>query len=246
NCLNFGNPYKPEIYYGFSETVAGMSEACRIFGTPVTGGNVSFYNEDPEHAVFPTPVIGMLGMINDITDITTQFFKDENDLIFLMGENEEELGASEYLHTIFGRTVGPVPDLNLPYEKKIQETLLSAIKAGLIKSAHDVSDGGLATALAECCISNREKMMGAKLYLDYNMREDCLLFGETQSRIIVTAVWDNAEKLVDLCIENKVPVAAIGRVGEKRLVINDLIDLPLSSMADVYYSSLKKMMERVE
>jgi phosphoribosylformylglycinamidine synthase II len=245
NCLNFGNPYKPEIYYGFSEAVAGMGEACRVFETPVTGGNVSFYNEDPEHAVFPSPVIGMLGIIDDISHITTQWFKDDGDLIFLIGENEEELGASEYLHTIFGKTTGPVPNLNLHYEKKIQETLLSAIKSGLIKSAHDISDGGLATALAECCISNREKMIGATLYLDDSIRTDCLLFGESQSRVIVSTSKENGEKLVNLCIEQKVPISAIGRVGGEKLVINDLIALPLSSLASAYYDSLKKMIEIV-
>jgi phosphoribosylformylglycinamidine synthase len=246
NCLNFGNPYKPEIYYGFSEAVAGMGEACRVFETPVTGGNVSFYNEDPEHAVFPTPTIGMLGIIDDIDHITDAWFKDEGDLIFLIGQNIEELGGSEYLHTIFNKTVGPVPELNLHYEKKIQEAVLLGITAGLIKSAHDCADGGLAVTLAECCIGDREKMIGAQIMLTDSIREDALLFGETQSRIIVSVAKENGEKMVAHCVAQGVPVAAIGRVTGDRLAINNWIDLPLSELSGAYYGSLRRMMERVE
>ncbi|SYZ73004.1 Phosphoribosylformylglycinamidine synthase 2 [Candidatus Zixiibacteriota bacterium] len=245
NCLNFGNPYKPEIYYGFAEAVAGMGEACRVFETPVTGGNVSFYNEDPEHAVFPTPVIGMLGIIDDTRHITTQWFKDTGDLIFLVGESEEELGGSEYLHTIFGKTAGPVPALNLYYEKAVQETLLSAIRAGIVKSAHDCADGGLAVTLAECCIGNRDRMMGAEIYITDDIRTDALLFGETQSRVVVSTSKDDGEKLVDLCIKHKIPVAAIGRVVGERLTINDDIDLSLKDLASSYYGTLKKLVEAV-
>ena len=210
------------------------------------GGNVSFYNEDPEHAVFPSPVIGMLGIIEDINHITTQWFKDDGDLIFLIGENEEEMGGSEYLHTIFGKVIGPVPELNLHYEKLLQETVLSAIKSGLIKSAHDCADGGLAVTLAECCIGNRERMVGAQIYLDDDVRADALLFGETQSRIVVSVGREDGERLVEHCIRNKVPVSAIGRVIGDMLAINDLVGLSLGELAGAYYGSLRKMMERVE
>ena len=245
NCLNFGNPYKPEIYYGFSEAVAGMSEACRHFNTPVTGGNVSFYNEDPERAVFPTPTIGMLGIIDHLDHITTQGFKNEGDFIYLLGETDEELGASEYLHTMFGKNIGPLPKLDLHFEKLVQDTLLDAIKAGMIKSAHDCSDGGLAVALAECCLSDRENLLGAQIHLDDDIRPDCLLFGETQSRIIVTTDSAHAEKLVDLCTANGVPIAAIGKVGGDRLLINDLIDVALADASRAYYDSLRDLLERV-
>ena len=244
NCLNFGNPYKPEIYYGFSEAVAGMGEACRVFGTPVTGGNVSFYNQDPERAVFPTPTIGMLGIVDDIAHITSQAFKTDGDLIYLIGDNAEELGASEYIHTIFDKNVGPVPEIDLDLEKRTQDTLREAIGAGLIKSAHDCSDGGLAVALAESCISDREKMLGAEISLDDDIRADCLLFGETQSRIIVTVKPDDGEKLVDICAKNNIPVAAIGRVGGDRLTINDLIDLKLADLAESFYESMGKLLAR--
>jgi len=244
NCLNFGNPYKPEIYYGFAEAVAGMGEACTVFNTPVTGGNVSFYNEDPERAVFPTPTIGMLGLIEDMDRITTQWFKDDGDLIYLIGENREELGASEYLNIVFGKKTGPIPELDLNHEKNVQDTVLEAIKQGLIKSAHDCSDGGLAVALAECCITEREKMNGAEVFLDDAIRTDCLLFGETQSRIVVTVDSGDAEALFDLCVENHVPIAAIGTVGGPRLKINDLVDIPLSDLEDAYYNSLPKILAK--
>ncbi|MFH2037583.1 MAG: phosphoribosylformylglycinamidine synthase subunit PurL [Candidatus Zixiibacteriota bacterium] len=244
NCLNFGNPYKPKIYYGFSEAVAGMGEACRVFGTPVTGGNVSFYNEDPDRAVFPTPTIGMLGIIDDIAHITTQNFKDEGDLVYLIGETKEELGASEYLHTIFKKNTGTLPELDLHFEKRIQDTVLSAIQTGIIKSAHDVSDGGLAVAIAECCISDKENMIGARIRLDEDMRHDCLLFGETQSRIIVTVSQQNAEQLTNLLLDNDVPFSTIGKVGGNSLTIDDYINQPLNKLATSFYEALPKMMAK--
>jgi len=244
NCLNFGNPYKPEIYYGFSEAVAGMGEACRVFGTPVTGGNVSFYNEDIERAVFPTPTIGMLGIVDDISHITTQWFKNEGDLVYLIGENKEELGASEYIHTIYGKNMGPVPEIDLQFEKQVQDTVRGAIKSGIIKSAHDCADGGLAVTLAECCITNKEETIGAQIHIDDDLRADCLLFGETQSRIIVSVDKNNGEKLVELCVKNNIPISAIGKVGGDRLTINNIVNLPLSDMLPAFYDSLGKLMAK--
>ena len=244
NCLNFGNPYKPEIYYSFAEAVAGMGEACRVFETPVTGGNVSFYNEDPDRAVFPTPTIGMLGIVENISHMTTAWFKNQGDVIYLIGENDDELGASEYIHTIFGKNTGPVPRLDLRFEKRVQDTVLDAIRRGFIRSAHDCSDGGLAVAVAECCITNREKMIGASIRIDDDIRTDCLLFGETQSRIIVSTDREDGEKLVDLCVANDVPVSAIGTVGGGSLSINDQINLPLDLLEDAYYNSLPRLLAK--
>ncbi|MEK7775121.1 MAG: phosphoribosylformylglycinamidine synthase subunit PurL, partial [Candidatus Zixiibacteriota bacterium] len=186
NCLNFGNPYKPEIYYQFAEAIAGMSEACRAFDTPVTGGNVSFYNEDPQRAVFPTPTIGMIGLVENLSHITTQWFKNDGDIILLLGENKEHFGASEYLHTVHNMTRGTVPPLDLAVETRLQKTLLSLIRQGFIKSAHDSSEGGIAIALAECCIANQRGQIGARITFGDVMRADALLFGETQSRVIVS------------------------------------------------------------
>jgi phosphoribosylformylglycinamidine synthase II len=244
NCLNFGNPYKPEIYYGFAKAVAGMGEACRVFETPVTGGNVSFYNEDPDRAVFPTPTIGMLGIVENVGHITTAWFKNEGDIIYLIGENREELGASEYLHTVFGRNTGPVPELDLHYEKRLQDTVLDAVRSGLISSAHDCSDGGLAITLAECCVLNREKMIGASVEIDDDIRPDCLLFGETQSRIVVSTSKDKGEKLVNLCAVNDVPISAVGTVGGNNLTINNQINLRLDRLEDAYYNSLSKLLAK--
>ncbi len=246
NCLNFGNPYKPGIYYSFAEAVAGMGEACRVFQTPVTGGNVSFYNEDPERAVFPTPTIGMVGLIEDVKYITTQWFKSEGDAIFLLGENKEHLGASEYLHTIFGQNRGAVPTLDLQFEKLLQDTLLSAIQSGLIKSAHDCSDGGLAVALAECCISNREHQVGAQVVLHESIRADCLLFGETQSRVVISTAPDKADKLTASFSEKGIACTRIGTVGGTRLKVNDWIDLDMSKLSEAYFNALLRLMERLE
>lgn len=243
NCLNFGNPYKPEIYYGFSEAVAGMGEACRVFETPVTGGNVSFYNEDPQRAVFPTPTIGMVGLIEHTDHITTQWFKDRGDTILLLGESRDELGGSEYLHTVFGRTLGPVPALDLESEKRMQEALLIAIQGGRVKSAHDCSDGGLAVALTECCISQRGRFIGATIRTKSNLRPDCLLFGETQSRVIITCDPADAETLTKHFNVREVPVTMLGTVGGDRLVIDGLIDADLNELADAYYNALPSIMD---
>ncbi|MEA2030368.1 MAG: phosphoribosylformylglycinamidine synthase subunit PurL [candidate division Zixibacteria bacterium] len=246
NCLNFGNPYKPEIYYGFSESVAGMGEACRVFDTPVTGGNVSFYNEDPERAVFPTPTIGMIGLIENTSHITTQWFDNEGDVIYLLGENKEHIGASEFLHSIYGHNKGPVPPLNLLFEKKIQDALLTAIQSGLVKSAHDVSDGGLAVALAESCISNKDRQIGAAIQLDDNIRPDALLFGETQSRIVISCSPENALRIEELFSEHNVQCNCIGTVGGTNLKINDLVDQPVQSMSDAFFNAMSEFMDRIE
>ncbi len=242
NCLNFGNPYKPEIYYGFAEAVAGMGEACTVFDTPVTGGNVSFYNEDPQRAVFPTPTIGMVGLIEQIEHIMTQWFKDKGDVVYLLGDNTEHLGASEYLHTIFDTNRGAVPPLDLQYEKRMQTALLDAIKAGIIKSAHDVSDGGLAVALGECCISNRERQLGATIRLNDAMRPDCLLFGETQSRVVISVKPGDAQEIEAYFSRHDIPCHQIGVVGGDRLKINDLVDVSLADMTDAFYNAMPHFM----
>ncbi len=245
NCLNFGNPYKPEVYYTFTEAVAGMGEACRVLGTPVTGGNVSFYNEDPQRAVFPTPTIGMVGLIAHTRHITTQWFKDDGDIIFLLGHNGDDLGASEYLHVIHGETRGQVPNINLEFEKLLQTTLLTAIQQGVIKSAHDVSDGGLAIALAECCISNHENQHGAAISLSDQLRPDSLLFGESQSRVIITASSENAALIQKLFEQAKIPTVKIGTVGGTKLAISGLVSVPLDSLSRAFYNAMPHFMEKV-
>ncbi len=186
NCLNFGNPYKPEIYWQFKQAIEGMGEACRFFDTPVTGGNVSFYNESPNTAVYPTPTIGMVGLIEGLEKVTTSFFKNEGDLIYIIGEDFEEIGGSEYLKVIHKKVAGDSPKINLNVEKKLHDCLLGLIEKKLILSAHDISEGGIICALAECCIINEENPIGAEINIPIKTREDFSLFSESQSRIIVS------------------------------------------------------------
>ncbi len=245
NCLNFGNPYDPEIYWQFKEAIEGMREACLVFDTPVTGGNVSFYNESQSYTVYPTPVIGMLGLIEDVKQITTAYFKDEGDLIYLLGETKPEIGGSEFLKVFFDRVEGDIPQIDLQKEKKLIDTLLLSIKYGLIKSAHDLSDGGLAVALAECCIMNRKKKIGANINLNFKFRKDFYLFSESQSRIIVSIDKNYQNDFERILIQEKIPFEQIGIVGGNRLVVNDVIDLSLEQIDDAYFNSFKRMIEQL-
>ena len=167
NCLNFGNPKKPEMFWQFKEAVRGIGDACRALGTPVTGGNVSFYNESPSGAIFPTPVIGMLGELEDLNHLLLQGFKQEGDLILLLGDTRGHLGGSEYLKVILHRVEGDCPPLDLLAERNLQRAALSLIRKGLVRSAHDVSDGGIAISLAECCMDSIEgtRILGARVNL---------------------------------------------------------------------------------
>jgi phosphoribosylformylglycinamidine synthase len=246
NCLNFGNPYKPEMYYLFAECVRGMGEACRAFNTPVTGGNVSFYNEDPGRAVYPTPTIGMIGMIEDITHITTQWFKQTSDVIMLIGTSRDDLGASEYLKTIHSKITGDAPYLDLAEEKNVQQFVLAAIRAGLVNSAHDVSDGGLAVCLAECCITNPDGIFGCAIRLHSDIRADALWFGEAQSRIVISLVQDKQAAFEQLAAKHQVPLTVLGAVTADRFRIEHICDLDPRSMKETYYACLPKLMERTK
>jgi phosphoribosylformylglycinamidine synthase len=232
NCLNFGNPYKPEIYWQFQEAVAGIAEACHVLETPVTGGNVSFYNESPDRAVYPTPVIGMLGILEDVRHATTAFFKKAGDEIALIGANQEEIGGSEFLKVIHGQVAGECPFIDLQEEKSIQAACLEAIQSGWLSSAHDVSDGGLGVAMAECCIMNHEHPIGATFELWPYHRADFALFSESQSMIIVS--YDPAYRgaVAQICQKHDVPFTVIGNVGGTSLRISELLEVPLAEMAE--------------
>lgn len=216
DCLNFGNPEKPEVFWQFKEAVAGMSDACRELETPVTGGNVSFYNETKGEAIYPTPVVGMVGLIEDITHLTTLDFKTEGDIIILLGQNRDELGGTTYLNVIHGLEAGRPPEINLQLEKLVQLTTLALIREGLIKSAHDCSEGGLAVALAECCIAGKT---GAEVSLTDGLRASALLFGETQSRILITISKDKMDVALNRLNERGVTYKVLGSVGGKELSI---------------------------
>jgi phosphoribosylformylglycinamidine synthase len=242
NCLNFGNPYKPEVYWQFAQAIAGMGEACRHFDTPVTGGNVSFYNESPETAVYPTPVIGMVGLVEDLKHITTSYFKNEGDVIYLLGEDKEEPGGSEYAKVIHNKVAGESPIINLDEEKKIQDTLLNLIRKGLIKSAHDISEGGIVSALAECCIINQEKQLGCEVEIPIKSRKDFSLFSESQSRIIISISND---KILDLERELKlsnVKFTKLGVVSGSSLKLKNLFDVNVNELSDIYYNTIPRIM----
>ncbi len=242
NCLNFGNPYKPEIYWYFQKAIEGMGEACRAFDTPVTGGNVSFYNESPNAAVYPTPTIGMVGLIENFDNVMTSYFKDDDDLIYILGTDKEELGGSEYLKVIHNKVAGDCPELNLETEKKLHKTLLNLIEKKLIKSVHDISEGGIACALAECCIINEEEMIGAVVNIPVKSREDFSLFSETQSRVIVSVDPKKRNEFEKVLDENKQMFNLVGKTGGNKLNINNAINLTLDEAADLYYNTIPHIM----
>lgn len=243
NCLNFGNPYKPEVYWQFQEAIAGIGEACRALATPVTGGNVSFYNESPTAAVYPTPVIGMLGVLEDVSCATTAHFKEAGDEIALLGANFEEIGGSEYLKVIHGLVAGDCPSLDLEREKALHQACLELIRQRLLHSAHDVSDGGLAVALAECCMMNEEKFLGAQVALPGFVRPDFALFGESQSLAVISYAPPQRHNIAAICAQHRVPISFLGKVAGDTLCITSLLELPVSEMARRYWGEIEGLLE---
>jgi phosphoribosylformylglycinamidine synthase len=183
NCLNFGNPYNPEVYYQFVHAIKGMGDACRKFDTPVTGGNVSFYNQSEDGPVYPTPTIGMVGVLDNLSQKMTLGFVHPGDCIYLLGASKDDINCSEYLHHIIGATHSPAPYFNLDEEYKLQQTVAQLISAKLVKSAHDISEGGLFACLLESAMANG---LGFNMHTDTNFRKDAYLFGEAQSRVVVS------------------------------------------------------------
>ena len=243
NCLNFGNPKDPEIYWQFREAVLGMGEMCRALDTPVTGGNVSFYNENTEGAVYPTPVIGMVGMLEDMAHTTSISYKNEGDFIVCLGSLNPTLGGSEYLKTVHGKIEGPLHNFDIKSELDVQNLCLDVIKEGLINSAHDISDGGLAVNIAESMLFS-DKSIGAEINLSRKMRNDELLFGECQSVIVVTINEENLFTLVEKAQALNVYTQTIGKVTNNgKLIINDLIDIGKKELNDAYFQSLEKIMK---
>ncbi len=240
DCLNFGNPERPEVMWQFRESIKGMSEACRALEIPVVSGNVSFYNETSGKSIFPTPTVGMVGLLKDIAHRTTQWFKQEGHLVALLGTTGEELGGSEYLRVVHGKEKGAPPEVDLVKEKNLQKACLKAIRAGIIKSAHDVSEGGIAVALAEACMSGGPHV-GAAVDVDTGgLRPDAFLFGESQSRVIVSFDPKDLKEVEDICASYSVPLLVIGRTGGEILRINDMIELPIKRIYECWRSSLEK------
>ena len=245
NCLNFGSPQDPEIYWQFKEAVLGMGEMCRILDTPVTGGNVSFYNETVKSAIYPTPVIGMVGVLEDIDNTMTMNFKKEGDLIGVIGNVSPSLGGSTYLKKMYNKIEGPLSIFSPTAEIDLQALCLDLINKKIINSAHDVSDGGLAVALSKS-ISKSKGDLGAQIYIDHKLRNDELLFGECPSLIIVTFDEEKLYELVLLSQKYDVNTQTIGKVSNNgKLEINDILNLDKSKINDVYNSSFKNTMESV-
>jgi phosphoribosylformylglycinamidine synthase len=243
NCLNFGNPNDPEIYWQFKEAVTGIGKVCRTLNTPVTGGNVSFYNESSLGAVYPSPVIGMVGLIEDTKHITTMSFKTPNDFIIVLGGLNGKLGGSEYLKTIHGRIEGPIAPLNIEFEMRVQEVCLEAIKKGIVNSAHDISDGGLLVNIAESIIA-AEPGIGAKIDCERRLRTDELLFGECQSAIIITIPENNLIDLIMISQELDIPTQTIGRVTDNNLLtVNQNISVERPKLESAYNLSFENIMK---
>ena len=241
--LNFGNPMKPEVFWQFRRCVEGISEACSVFGTPVTGGNVSFYNESPAGAIDPTPTIGMLGLIDDPKHITTQWFKGAEEVILLLGDMGDELGGSEYLKRIHGLKTGRAPRMDLTAAKRLADFTLEIVNKGWVKSAHDCSEGGLAVALAECCMSNGDAMMGASIDVsEFGARPDAVLFGETQSRILVSCAPEHLERIMN----GALPVTVLGATGGSELKIRTSrgeLSWSVARLRDVWWNAIGRLMD---
>jgi phosphoribosylformylglycinamidine synthase len=250
NCLNFGNPRRPEVFFQFREAVGGMAEACEALGTPVTGGNVSLYNESPNGAVFPTPVIGMVGLIDDIDHVTRATFQRSGDSIVLLGEPTSELGGSEYLSRIHDVTAGAPPACDLGTERRLIDTLLECITSGVVASAHDVSDGGFAVALAECAIANRETQFSATVDLSSwsSISTKALLFGEGQGRVIVST--DSPDAVLRVAAARGVPARRIGTVDAAQQSFRiryhggELV-ASVDQLAAAYHNAIPSIMTRV-
>jgi phosphoribosylformylglycinamidine synthase len=265
--LNFGNPYKPENFWQLREAVEGVAETCRAFGTPVTGGNVSLYNESPAGAVDPTPTIAMVGLIDDERHITTQWFKQVGDEIILIGdavaagadrgsstsENTSaaagdrgyNLGGSRFLKITYGRKIGPVPKLDLELEIAVQNAVRELIQAGLVNSAHDCSEGGLAVTLAECCFNPKE-FLGAEITLPAHESLVGALFGEAQSRIIISCDETKTKQILSELKSKNIPHARLGVIVADELTIcvsEEKISWPVSELHDLWWNAIRRAVE---
>ncbi len=255
NCLNFAGPQRPEVMWSFSETIDGIAEVCRALGTPVTGGNVSFYNETEGRGVYATPVIGMIGIIEDGKHTTTQWFKEAGDVVVLLGVSREDVGASELLSVVTGEVSGAVPQLDLEAEKAVQQTCLDPIKQGLVRSAHDCSDGGLAIALAESCFSSyRRSSVGVEIDLSEHAKKSnlkdpaVLLFGESPSRIVLSLKPEYLDRVKEIAAQNGTTCSVIGKVGGNQLSISLdgelFIDTAISSLEETWRGALSFHLDR--
>lgn len=243
NCLNFGNPYDPEVYYQFVYAIKGMSEACKKFDTPVTGGNVSFYNQHPKGAVYPTPTIGMVGLLENLEDKMTLDFKESGDIIYLVGQSRDDINSSEYLHKLHGVEYSPVPHFDLEEEFRLQQAISALIKQRIIASAHDVSEGGLFVTL---CESGFNRNLGFKVNNNSNLRPDAFWFGEAQSRVVVTVRLDKAAKVEALLRNEGVSFEKLGVVTEGGITADGQDWGKIDAWKEKYDTAIEKYLQHEE
>ena len=245
NCLNFGNPYNPEVYWQFTGAIKGMSKACKKFSTPVTGGNVSFYNQtqvgDITEPVFPTPTIAMIGLVSNIENVTSVRFKESGDLIYQIGPSYEDIGSSQYLVEIHNVLKSPVPKFDLDEEFNVQERVKEIIKRGVAASAHDVSEGGLITAIMECSFNSG---LGFNITTDSLLRKDAFLFGESQSRVVISVSKENEDDFIDLMIKKDIDFHLLGHVTTGDIVIDDESWGSTNEFQSLYEKSLGEILKK--
>jgi phosphoribosylformylglycinamidine synthase II len=244
DCLNFASPEDEGVYYQFRNSILGITEASRILDTPVISGNVSFYNQSETTAIYPTPTIGMSGLLENIENAMDIHFKEEGDVIILVGETKDEIGASEYLSIIHGIEAGKVPEVQLEIEKSTNEAVLRCIEKGLVKSAHDVSDGGLVVALSECCFKNE---LGVSVSINTDLREDIYLFSESQGRYILSTSKEKADEVINEFLKLGVYAQNIGFTTKNDFIVkindNDVINLNINDMKNAWKGSLPCLMK---
>ena len=238
---------KPEIFWQFKQAAEGISEACRAFNTPVTGGNVSFYNENPKGAIYPTPTIGMVGILEDIEKRVPSFFQNVDDTIYVLGETFEELGGSQYLLVEHGLRMGVPPKLDLNREKALHQLILNCADKRILNSCHDIADGGLLVALSECLLSRIDHPLGAHVKLNFgsSIRKDALLFGESQSRAIVSISPEKEAEFEKLAKNAQTPIYKIGKVTKSVLEVDSLISLPSETIEKTYREAIPRRMNHV-
>jgi phosphoribosylformylglycinamidine synthase len=251
DCLNFGNPEKPEIMWQFAECVRGIADACRALGTPVVSGNVSLYNETEGQAILPTPTVAMVGLVEPVERTCTSHFKQAGEVVVLLGSLQGEVGGSEYL-SMLGKEAGRPPSLDLAREKAVQAAVRRAVKEGILSSAHDCSDGGLAVALAECCMmaepppGGREvPWIGAAVRVPFPARRDFVLFGEDASRIVVSLPHDRLARLEAIAREAGAPLVQLGAVGGDRLEIQGALSVAVADLARAWREGIPRVLRRL-
>jgi phosphoribosylformylglycinamidine synthase subunit PurL len=251
NNLNFGNPERPEIMWQLGEAIRGIGDACRVLGIPVTGGNVSLYNETDGEAIFPTPVLGIVGLLDDASRTVTRLFKSDAASVVLLGESRGELGGSEYLAVLHDRVAGPAPELDLAREQAVQQLVIRAIREGLVESAHDCAEGGIAVALAECCFDTPFGILADLASVEdvpQACRVNATLFGESASRIVVSSRAETTSELLRLAAGLGVPARVIGKTGGQRIAITvdgaAAIDVAAADAERTWATAIERKMSR--